>query len=196
MSNPLKGSILISTGTGKYTVHPPGQNNQILAVDNEQEFAIKYIDIPTGPTGPTGCIGSTGPRGSTGSCGGEVRISFVANNTTSYLSYNNTSYRAISEFYYAGSSAYGTSPSQFTVISSPNTTNGAFNARLVDLTNSSNVIATIDITGADTTIRSYSTATFTNVTTTPAIWELQFIGKGTGGSNTSTKLYSMYGKLA
>ena len=36
MSIPLKGSILVATGTGKYDVYPPGQHNHILIIDSQE----------------------------------------------------------------------------------------------------------------------------------------------------------------
>src|SRR5690349_9461348 len=89
MSVPIKGSLLIATGDGKYAVCPPGYANQVLMVDNTAPYAIKYVDAPvtssggssggsfssysqqsgTGITGSTGAQGIQGIQGATGSIG-------------------------------------------------------------------------------------------------------------------------------
>ena len=137
--------------------------------------------------------GSIGPTGS--GKGGEITYCYVANNGVSSISFNNTTFSAVSDFYYSGSTYYGASPTQFTVIVRTNGTNGSFTARIVDMTNSSNIIATITGTGVGKTMTILSTTTFANVSTTPAIWELQIIGRPAGGNNTSSNLHSMYIRL-
>jgi len=203
MSVPSKGSILVATGTGKYDVYPPGQNNQILIVDSQEEYMMKYVDASTiipgatgsqGIQGPTGSQGIQGPTGDTGLLNAVMSVVY-GTASTAFFSYNSTTYRTVSDFYYAGTSVYRSLPTQFSVIANTNTSNGAFNVKLVDITNSSNVIASIGVTGAGTSQRVYTTTTFTNVTTTPAVWELQINGKPSGASNTSTGLYSMYVKF-
>lgn len=198
-----KGSLVITDGYGKVKAYPPGQNNQILIVDDQEEFKVKYIDIssinaltgPTGSIGPTGPIGPVGPGGPTGSST-KPEIRFVFNgfrNTTynSFTQFNTSSYRSVCDFYYPGSNYYGGLPTVFSVIAATTANNRSFSVQIVDITNASNVIATITVTGtSSTSLSTYTTTSFSNISTNAAIWELQILGNG--GSNTTTNLYSAY----
>ena len=147
----------------------------------------------TGATGRVGPTGSTGPTGTAGIRGGaEINVVYVSNSGAPGLSFSNTAYQVISNFYFAGTTSYLTTPSQFTIIIASNTAGGAASAKIIDL-NTGLTVATINATGVPVTPASYSTSSFTNVSAAETIWQIQFIGKA--GSNNSSTLFSFYVKL-
>jgi hypothetical protein len=69
-----KGSIIISTGTGRVTTMnvTEAAYGKTILVDPNSPDNLSWIDGltgPTGATGPTGTTGATGPTGTTGSTG-------------------------------------------------------------------------------------------------------------------------------
>jgi hypothetical protein len=144
----------------------------------------------TGPTGARGATGVTGPIGVRG--GSEVNVVFNSNSGTPGLAFSNTSFTPVSNFYFAGTTSYGASPTQFTIVISSNSAGGAATAAIVDL-GTGLTVATISATGVPTTPASFSTNTFNNVSAAATIWQVQFIGKA--GSNNNSTFYSFYVRL-
>ncbi len=105
---------------------------------------------------------------------------------------------AASDFYFAGTTYYGTTPSFFSVVASTSSGStgapGKCTALLFDVTNNK-PIATINCESYNSNRNVFSTTSFTNVPVYPAIWELQVVGKAMGGANTSSTLYSSYVRL-
>ena len=98
--------------------------------------------------------------------------------TTDSFEHNSTSWITISSFTFFGTNVF--TPIEWGIVGSRPTATGTANVRLVDFTNASNVIATIDFTAAAKAI--YTTTSFTNLSVGRAVWELQAKKDASGSS--------------
>lgn len=128
----------------------------------------------------------------------EINFVYFANNRDPFLTFNNSSYKAVSNFYFSGTNAYSSSPKQFTLVVRSDKEGGSFSGRIVDLNNKNIEIAVISETNTVSSKipTAYTTTIFDNVSETPTIWEFQIIGKPSGSNNSSIYLYSLYIRLA
>lgn len=171
----------------------PGQAVPSITLPISSDTVINSYNLAWYAIFTPGATGATGPIG-TGT-NSEFAISFSSSSSNgtyrAYIPYNSTTYGLIGNIYYSGSTYYGGNPTQFTIVLSPKTAGGTYNVRLWDFTNSQQ-IAILNITTSSVVKQAFTTTTFTNIPTDPALWEVQIRAGSSGNAGNIFNAYIRY----